>query len=583
MNKLGDLSPNYLKMNIRLLLILLLIIVVQVFFSCSSETEKPDFVLYNAKIWTGNETNPWGEWISIKGDAILDIGTGNAPQGLDNLDLEGKLMIPGFNDSHVHFASAGHLLFNINLLDVNDSALFKERIREAAQRLPVGSWITRGDWGAYEAWQMGSEGGQTRETAFQPHRRIIDDLTPNHPVLVTRYDRKVGLANRLALDFLGIESESGILNQALLEDALGKIPDKSMEQRFAETRRALHECRKYGVTTVQDMSPLDQVAIYQELKNSGELTCRINFSPSRLSDLDMMVEKGWVINWAGEDGPAAAGDDWISFGTLKTHIDGIMGARTARFYEPYADNGIETPVWRGGWREFSRDLQNFKELILKADNLGIQLRIHAIGDEANSILLDILDTMDMVNGKRDRRFRLVHAQVISSRDFSRFAGRNIIAEVQPYHVTDDMRWMEERIGNERCKGAYAFKTLEENGCILSFGSDWPGTNASYYPINPLYGIYAAVTRQTLQGKPDEGWFPEQKISLEKALKAYTFGSAFSAFEERKKGTLEKGKLADLIVLDEDLFVTEPEKWLNNSVLYTMVGGKFVFKKSEYEN
>lgn len=291
-----------------------------------------------------------------------------------------------------------------------------------------------------------------------------------------------------------------------------------------------------------------------------------------------MAERGWVIDWEGENGPECSGDEWLSFGTLKTHIDGIMGGRSARFFEPYDDNIVENAAWRGGWREFSKDMLSFKQMLIEADSLGIQLRIHAIGDEANSILLDILDTLDQVNGVKDRRFRLVHAQVIRPEDFSRFQGKKIIAEVQPYHVTDDMRWMEERIGYQRCKGAYAFKTLEENDCILSFGSDWPGTNASYYPINPLMGLYAAVTRQTINGKPEEGWFPQQRISLEKALKAYTWGSAFSAFGERIKGTIEEGKLADLAVLDTDLFETEPKEWLDAEVSLTVVGGKVVYEK-----
>ena len=203
-----------------------------------------------------------------------------------------------------------------------------------------------------------------------------------------------------------------------------------------------------------------------------------------------------------------------------------MGARTARFFHPYSDNLKENASWRGGWREFSEDMPTFKEMILKADEMGIQLRIHAIGDQANSLLLDILDTLDYANGPKDRRFRLVHAQVISPNDFQRFKGRKIVAEVQPYHVTDDMRWMEERIGYERCKGAYAFKTLQENDCILSFGSDWPGTNASYYPINPLMGLYAAVTRQTINGEPAAGWFPEQRISLEGGFESLYSGLFF---------------------------------------------------------
>jgi predicted amidohydrolase YtcJ len=494
------------------------------------------------------------------------------------IDLEGQLTLPGFNDSHVHFASAGSLLLGINLLDVNDEQKFRQRVQETTQRLPKGSWITRGDWGAYEAWGMGSEGSQSKDMVFTPHRKMIDDITPDHPVLVTRYDRTEGLANALALNKLGIESESGLLTGEALLNALRAVPEKSFERRIAESKRALEECRKYGLTTVQDMSDATQLDVYNHLRERGELTCRVTFSPSRLIEYRDMIEKGRVIDWDAEGGPQASGNDWIGFGTLKTHIDGIMGARTARFYQPYSDNILENANWRGGWREFSKDMGSFKDMIVAADSAGIQMRIHAIGDQANAILLDILDTMDYYNGVKDRRFRIVHAQVIAPQDFSRFKGRNIVAEVQPYHVTDDMRWMEERIGYERCKGAYAFKTLKENDCILSFGSDWPGTNASYYPINPLMGLYAAVTRQTIKGEPQEGWFPEQRITLEEALKAYTWGSAYGAFQERDRGILKEGMLADIAVVDTDLFETEPGEWLEAEFLYTITGGKVVYRR-----
>ncbi|MDN5204828.1 amidohydrolase [Fulvivirgaceae bacterium BMA10] len=547
---------------------------------CSPEKENAeiDLLFTNAKIWTGNEAQPWADWLAIEKDKIAEVGIkGKAmPKARQIIDLNGQLMLPGFNDSHVHFASAGHLLLGINLLDVNDSTKFVERVKETTARLPKGSWITRGDWGAYEAWEMGSEGNETKNSVFIPDRSWIDSLSTNHPVLVTRYDRKVGLANQIALDYLNLDSETGILEGNILKEALQQIPDKSFEQKVAEAQRALEECRKWGVTTVQDMSPLGQVDIYNFLRERDELTCRINFCPSKLSDYQMMQEKGWVVDWENEYGPSLSGDDWIAFGTIKTHIDGIMGARTARFFEPYSDNSLEMKSWRGGWREFSEDMNNFKDMILKADQAGIQLRIHAIGDEANSILLDILDTLDQVNGPKDRRFRLVHAQVIAPQDFERFANRKIVAEVQPYHVTDDMRWMEERIGYTRCQGAYAFKTLQDAGCMLSFGSDWPGTNASYYPINPMYGLYAAVTRQTIHGTPEEGWFPEQKIGLEDAIRAYTWGSSFGAFEERIKGTIEVGKLADLVVLNTNLFETAPSEWLKTTVNYTVVGGKIVY-------
>ncbi len=557
----------------------LLPILIVIFFACS-RPEKVDLLLTNGKVWTGNATQPWVEWVAVKDGKIYNVGKITEPfkgTTTESIDLKGRLMLPGFNDSHVHFASAGHLLLNINLLDVNTTDRFIENVKQTTQRLPAGSWITRGDWGAYEAWSMGSSGGKNK-SQFTPHRSMIDSITAQHPVLVTRFDRKVGLANALALNHLGIDSETGILEGALLEDALGRIPEKSFDQLMAEAQRALEECRRWGVTTVQDMSPPNQLEVYKKLKEKGELTCRINFSPSRLIEYTDMINKGWIINWSDEKNPHPAGDEWISFGTIKTHIDGIMGARSARFYEPYSDNDMENRFWRGGWREFSKDLPSFKSMILKADQADIQLRIHSIGDEANAILIDILDTLNLVNGNKPRRFRLVHAQVISEKDFPRLQKHKIIAEVQPFHVTDDMRWMEERIGHERCKGAYAFKTLQENGAILSFGSDWPGTNASYYPVNPLYGLYASVTRQTVQGQPEEGWFPEQKLTLEESLCAYTWGSSYGAFEENLKGSIEIGKLADFAVMSENIFETTPSSWLQTNVDYTIVGGKVVFER-----
>lgn len=553
--------------------------------ACSDSTEtsdSPDRVFKNAKIWTGDPNRPWVSWVAVKGEQIIALGDENSrpPKGQTEIDVKGQLMVPGFNDSHVHFNSAGALLLGINLLDVNDEEKFVQRIEETTKRLPKGSWITRGDWGAYEAWDLGSAGEDKKSsTVFTPHRSMIDDITPNHPVLVVRYDRTEGLANSLALKELGIASESGILEGEELREALRQVPEKSFERRVAESRRALEECRKWGVTTVQDMSPLDQVDVYNHLYEKDELSCRINFAPSRLSEYQNMIDRGWTVDWEGEMAPHPSGGNWISFGTIKSHIDGIMGARSARFFQPYNDNIADQMDWRGGWREFSKDMPSFKEMLLAADKGDIQLRVHAIGDQANSILLDILDTLDHFNGAKDRRFRLVHAQVISPGDFQRFQGRNIVAEVQPYHVTDDMRWMEERIGYERCKGAYAFKTLEDNGCVLSFGSDWPGTNASYYPINPLMGLYAAVTRQTVKGEPAEGWFPEQRISLEKALRAYTWGAAYGAFEEDIKGTIEQGKLADFTVIDTDLFSTPPAQWLEAEIAMTIVGGKVVFEKN----
>ncbi|NNF20738.1 MAG: amidohydrolase family protein, partial [Saprospiraceae bacterium] len=323
-------------MRIFQLLICFGLISFLLFTSCKKKTDQIsyDLILMNGKIWTGDNEKPWASWIAINNDKIVLVGseTDPVPDSKSNIDLQGRLTMPGFNDSHVHFAQAGALLLGINLLDVSDSDLFVERVKETTERLPKGSWITRGDWGAYEAWGMGSEGGDTKEAAWEPYRELIDNITIDYPLLVTRYDRKVGLANAVALDYFGIDSESGILIGNILEEALASVPEKSFERKVAEAERALDECRKWGVTTVQDMSPNDQTLIYKHLLEKGKLTTRINFSPSRLSEYTMMIDEGWTIDYADPDNPETAGDDWISFGTLKTHIDGIMGGRTARFY-----------------------------------------------------------------------------------------------------------------------------------------------------------------------------------------------------------------------------------------------------------
>ncbi|MBI3004837.1 MAG: amidohydrolase family protein, partial [Ignavibacteriales bacterium] len=261
-------------------------------------------------------------------------------------------------------------------------------------------------------------------------------------------------------------------------------------------------------------------------------------------------------------------------------IDGIMGTSSARFFEPYANNTRN----RGRWRPLMVDEQGnfvegkFLQYMLDADNAGLQLSVHAIGDEANNVLLNYLDELNKHNGRKNRRFRLVHAQVIAPKDFKRLGELGVIAEVQPFHLSDDMRWMAERIGHERCRGAYAFTSIMECGAMLSFGTDWPGTSAAEYPINPLLGLYAAVTRQTVNGQPSEGWFPEQRIDIRDAIKAYTYNSAYANFEEKDKGSIAVGKLADITVLSKNLLKIEPREILNTEILYTIVNGKVVYSK-----
>ncbi|MGH8165754.1 MAG: amidohydrolase, partial [Woeseiaceae bacterium] len=269
---------------------------------------------------------------------------------------------------------------------------------------------------------------------------------------------------------------------------------------------------------------------------------------------------------------------------VKAWIDGIMGNSSARFYEPYTHNPSSRGIWRDIMFPFERspdnpeDMQSrLERLVLQADAAGLQLTVHAIGDEANGYLMDMLERIIEKNGERDRRFRLVHAQVMTDRDIERAGTMNIVAEVQPFHVSDDMRWMEERIGRDRSRGAYAFRRLWDAGAVVSFGSDSPGTNASRYYLNPMLGLYAAVTRKTLSGQPEGGWFPQEKLTVEEAIKAYTLNTAYAAYEEDIKGSITVGKLADFVILSDNLLTMNPDNIKDVKVLTTVVGGKVVYE------
>jgi len=345
----------------------------------------------------------------------------------------------------------------------------------------------------------------------------------------------------------------------------------SRERRIQQTKNALNEIRRVGVTNVSDMSDDTQLDIYRELHQKGELTVRVHFRPG-LDRWKEMSERGIKVG---------SGDEWIRLGALKGHIDGIMGTSTARFREPYSNN----PNNRGRWRPLMVNEKGefvegkFLGYMLDADRAGLQITVHAIGDEANNVLLNYLEELNRLNGKRDRRFRLVHAQVLAPEDFKRLGQLGVVAEVQPFHLSDDMRWMEERIGAARSKYAYAFKSIQDNGAILCFGTDWPGTSASEYPINPMLGLYAAVARQTLEGEPKSGWFPAERITIEEAIRAYTYNTAYANFEERSKGSIEVGKLADLTVLSKNLLKIPPSDYLTTEVAYTIVNGKVVYQNN----
>ena len=551
--------------------------------------QEADLIIMNASIWTGDSVRPRAEAVAVRGERILAVGSAGEVMRHRTpytrvMDAGGRFASPGFIDNHTHFGQAGALLLGVNLLDVADEQMLVRRVREARDRLPRGAWMTGGDWGAYESWARNSTGGRSADSAgFRPHRAMIDSVTPDNPALLSKWDRSQHLANGAALraagatcEWEGVECEAGTPTGRLTSEAAARvrraIPPKTMEQRLAEARVALEQLRSLGVTTVHDITPAEQLAVYQELLARGELTTRVYARPT-LDKWDELraigIEHGF-------------GHPMLKIGGLKGFVDGIMGNSSARFYEPYLTTGV-----RGSWRDSTNTgatsgpgsgmepAGNMLRNLIGADSSGMWVQVHAIGDHAIDTMLTLYEHVMRTNPTRDRRYRIIHTQVIRSAEVAeRMARLGIAAEVQPYHAIDDMRWMEERIG-KRARWAYAFRTLHEAGVRLSFGSDWPGTNASWYTANPLHGMYAAVTRQTLEGNPPGGWYPEERIDAETALRAYTVNNAWVAGEEDATGTLTPGKFADLVILDADPLRIEPERLKDVSVVMTMVGGRIV--------
>ncbi len=549
---------------------------------CSTTEQPADLILRNGVIWTADTSQPNVEAVAVRGDRIIAAGSSAeinryADNNTKIIELDGRFVTPGFIDNHTHFNQAGALLLGINLLDAADAETLIERVRGAKERLPDGAWIIGGDWGAYEDWEFGSSGETDRNTDrrhFTPHRDMIDSVTVETPVLLSRWDRSQYLANTKALQLAGLSCEqpvqglecvdgraTGIVTEAALEQIRNVIPPKSFEQRLMEARTALNRLRSFGVTGIHDITPPDQFPVFEYLRDNNELTTRIYARPT-LDKWKALAEVGIGHGF---------GDEYLKIGGLKGFVDGIMGNSTSQFYEPFEHTG-----GFGIWRDMMYPPGNMQQLIIDADAAGHWPQIHAIGDRAVDTLLAMYEKTIEVNAERERRLRIIHSQHIRDASVAqRYARNNIIAEMQPYHAIDDMRWMEERIG-DRARWSYAFRTFHDAGVMLSFGSDWPGTNASWYPANPLPGIYAAVVRKTMGGQPKGGWFPEERIDVETALRAYTINNAYAAGEENIKGSITPGKLADIAVLNQNIFEIEPEQIKDVKVVMTIVGGRVLF-------
>jgi predicted amidohydrolase YtcJ len=538
----------------------------------AQERPAADVILTNAKVWTVDPERPTAEAVAIIGDRIVAVGSaadidrwrGSATKIIDG---GGKLVVPGFNDAHVHFSDGGRQLDSVDLRDSSSQEEFKKRIAARAVRYPK-EWMTGGEWD-----------DQRWTPARLPTKELIDPVTPNTPVFVSRYDGHMVLANSLALRLAGVTKATkappggeivrdangeptGVLKDAAMDLVASKIPALSRTAETRAIRRAMAHAARLGVTSVQDMAVgYDDVSIYSELADKNELGTRIYVAPP-------------VANWQDQAKIGirrAFGTPYLRMGALKGFADGSLGSTTAYFFEPYTDN----PKTRGLLADDMIPLSKMRDRLIGLDAAGLQSCVHAIGDEAISDVLDLYQDVVNKNGPKDRRFRIEHAQHMAAKDFERFRRLDVIASVQPYHAIDDGRWAEKRIGPERAKTTYAFRTFLNNKVRLAFGTDWPVA-----PLNPILTIYAAVTRETLDGKNPDGWYSEQKVKVGEAVEAYTMGSAYAEFQEKEKGSITPGKLADMILLSDDIFAIKPDAIKDVTVQMTMVGGKVIYPLKE---
>lgn len=531
---------------------------------------KADLVLTNAKVWTVDKRMPRAEAVAIWQERILAVGTATEIKSLIGtetkvLDLKGKLVLPGFHDNHTHFVEGGFWLTGVKLKDTENEEEFGRRLAAKSKELPPGAWIIGGTWD-HDNWPEGN----------LPTAELIDRFVPDRPVFVSRYDGHMSVANGMALKMAGITSSTpdppggvivrrpgsqipaGVLKDNAQDLVNDVIPEPSVEEGRQAIEAALAEARRVGVTSLEDMNLNPKsLRIYQDLLREGKLTARINgrWQMSRWRELaDMGITRNFSNN------------HWIKIGGTKAYVDGSLGSSTALFFDPYVQDPSTSGIYMTKPSALKRDA-------LAADSAGLHLAIHAIGDRANSELLDLFAEAIKRNGARKRRFRIEHAQHIHPNDFERFAELGVIACVQPYHAIDDGRWAEKRIGRERCKTTYPFRTFLDSGVKLSFGSDW-----TVAPLNPILGIDAAVTRRTTDGANPDGWFPEQKITVEEAIEAYTLSSAYASFEDDIKGSIVPGKLADLVVLSEDILTIQANDIPKAEVIYTIIGGKIVYSR-----
>jgi predicted amidohydrolase YtcJ len=521
----------------------------------------------NARVWTGDPRRPWADAVAVRGDLIATVGSSAevrklAPAEARVVDARGGMVVPGFIDSHVHFVDGGFRLASVQLRDARTPAEFTARIKAFAATVPAGTWITGGDWD-HEQW-----GGAL------PGRSWIDSVTPDHPVWINRLDGHMSLANSLALKAGGVtRTTRGVDGGTIVRDADGEptgvlkdnamalvdsaVPPPTPEMSDRALDAAMRYVAERGVTSVHNMGSWADLATFERARRANRLQTRI-YAAVPLATWERLRD---TIAARGR------GDRWLQIGALKGFADGSLGSHTAAMLQPFTDSPTDSGFFVTSPDELYR-------LTSGADRAGLHVMVHAIGDRAIREQLDVFARVARENGARDRRFRIEHAQHVAPADLPRFAALQVIPSMQPYHAIDDGRWADRVIGPERSRTTYAFRSLIHAGARPAFGSDW-----FVAPPTPLEGIYAAVTRRTIDDRHPGGWVPEEKITVEEALRAYTSGGAYASFEEGEKGTLERGRLADFVLIDRDITRIPPESIRDAKVTMTVIGGSVVYERS----
>ena len=528
-------------------------------------------IVTNAVVYTVDKQHPKAEAVAAIGDRIVavgsrgDIDSWRGPQ-TKVIDAGGKLLLPGFNDAHLHFIQGGAQLEQVQLTDVTTPEEFAKRVAAQVKKTSKGEWILGGRW------------DETKWPNQElPTKALVDPVTGDTPIFVERYDGHEALANSAAMKLAGIDAKrpdvaggvivrdangnpTGVFKDAAMPLIYKVIPPMTNEQRLRAARAAMKHAASLGVTSVQHMNPeFADVAAYSELAEKGELTTRIYAAPME-TDWRDQAKVGIRHAW---------GSSYLRLGAVKGYADGSLGSRTAYMFDPFTDD----PGNRGLLSDEMHPPDAMRDRLMQADAAGLQIRVHAIGDRAISMILDIFADIEKEHGYHDQRFAIEHAQHMAQKDFERFAKLHVIASMQPYHAIDDGRWAERRLGHDRTRYSYAWRSFLDHGVALAFGTDWPVA-----PLDPMLGIYAAVTRATLDGKNPGGWIPEEKITLPEAIEAYTMGAAFAEFQEREKGSITPGKLADMVIASDNIFDVKPEAIRNVKVKTTILGGKVVYSE-----